>query len=105
MRLTVHDFSKIGLLLYNKGVYHGQRILSEAYDELATSVQMQNHEGGYGYFVWKYLDGFSINGRQKQKCYVLPKRGLVITQLCDIDDPGNDLRDSMEKWVLGMEKL
>ena len=105
MRLTVHDFSKIGLLLYNKGVYHGQRILSEAYDELATSVQMQNREGGYGYFVWKYLDGFSINGRQKQKCYVLPKRGLVITQLCDIDDPGNDLRDSMEKWVLGMEKL
>ena len=101
MRLTVHDFSKIGLLLYNKGMYQGRRILSEEYDELATSVQMQNREGGYGYFVWKYLDGFSINGRQKQKCYVLPKRGLVITQLCDIDDPGNDLRDSMEKWILG----
>lgn len=100
MRLTVHDFSKIGLLLYHKGVYQGQRILSEEYDELATSVQMQNREGGYGYFVWKYLDGFSINGRQKQKCYVLPKRGLVITQLCNIEDLGNDLRNSMEKWIL-----
>ena len=101
MRMTVHDFSKIGLLLYHKGVWQGKRILSEKYDELATSVQMQNREGGYGYFVWKYLDGFSINGRQKQKCYVLPKRGLVITQLCNIDDPGNDLRNSMEKWILG----
>lgn len=101
MRLTVHDFSKIGLLLYHKGVWQGQRILSEKYDELATGVQMQNREGGYGYFVWKYLDGFSINGRQKQKCYVLPKRGLVITQLCDIEDLGNDLRNSMEKWILG----
>ena len=101
MRLTVHDFSKIGLLLYHKGVYQGQRILSEKYDELATSVQMQNREGGYGYFVWKYLDGFSINGRQGQKCYVLPKRGLVITQLCNIEDLGNDLRNSMEKWILG----
>ena len=100
MRLTVHDFSKIGLLLYHKGVYQGRRILSEEYDELATSVQMQNREGGYGYFVWKYLDGFSINGRQKQKCYVLPKRGLVITQLCNIEDLGNDLRNSMEKWIL-----
>lgn len=100
MRLTVHDFSKIGLLLYNKGTYQGRRILSEEYDELATSVQMQNREGGYGYFVWKYRDGFSINGREKQKCYVLPKQGLVITQLCDIDDPGNDLRDSMERWIL-----
>ena len=67
MKLTVHDFSKIGLLLYNKGMHQGQRLLSEKYDELATSVQMQNREGGYGYFVWKYLDGFSINGRQKQK--------------------------------------
>ena len=102
MRLTVHDFSKIGLLLYNKGVYQGQRILSEKYDELATSVQMMNREGGYGYFVWKYLDGFSINGKLKQKCYVLPKRGLVITQLCDIDDEGNDLRNSMEKWIIGI---
>ncbi|MCR5500913.1 MAG: beta-lactamase family protein, partial [Acetatifactor sp.] len=104
MRLTVHDFSKIGLLLYNKGVYQGRRILSEAYDELATSVQMQNREGGYGYFVWKYLDGFSINGRQGQKCYVLPNRGIMISQLCDIDGSGIDLRNSMEKWLLGMEK-
>ena len=102
MRLTVHDFSKIGLLLYNKGVYKGQRILSEKYDELATSVQMMNREGGYGYFVWKYLDGFSINGKLKQKCYVLPKRKLVITQLCDIGDEGNDLRNSMEKWIIGI---
>ena len=74
----------------------------DGYDELATSVQMMNREGGYGYFVWKYLDGFSINGKLKQKCYVLPKRGLVITQLCEIDDPGNDLRNSMEKWILGI---
>ena len=103
MKLTVHDFSRIGLLLYNKGVYNGQRIISEKYDELATSVQMSNREGGYGYFVWKYLDGFSINGKLKQKCYVLPKRGLVITQLCEIEDTGNnDLRDSMEKWILGI---
>ncbi|MCR4641939.1 MAG: hypothetical protein K5697_07915 [Lachnospiraceae bacterium] len=38
----------------------------------------------------------------KQKCYVLPKRGLVITQLCEIEDTGNDLRNSMEKWLLGL---
>ncbi|MBR5347776.1 MAG: nucleoside hydrolase [Lachnospiraceae bacterium] len=104
MKLTVHDFSKIGLLLYNRGVYEGRRILSEKYDALATSVQMQNREGGYGYFVWKYRDGFSINGRQKQKCYVLPSKGLVITQLCNIEDTGNDLRNSMEKWLLDREE-
>ena len=103
MRLTVHDFSKIGLLLYNRGVYQGQRIISEEYFEMATSIQMMNREGGYGFFVWKYLDGFSINGKLKQKCYVLPKRGIMITQLCEIYDEGNDLRNSMEKWLLSLE--
>ena len=101
MRLTVHDFSKIGLLLYHKGEYGGRRLLSKEYDELATSVQMSNREGGYGYFVWKYLDGFSINGKCGQKCYILPKRGLMVTFLSHIEEDTQGLRDSMEKWVIG----
>ena len=101
MRLTVHDFSKIGLLLYHKGEYGGRRLLSKEYDELATSVQMSNREGGYGYFVWKYLDGFSINGKWGQKCYVLPNRGLMVTFLSHIEEDTKGLRDSMEKWVIG----
>ena len=68
----------------------------------ATSVQMMNREGGYGYFIWKYRDGFSINGRLKQKCYVLPKEGLVITYLSEIEDPSRVLCDSMEKHILGI---
>lgn len=102
MKMTVHDFSKIGLLLYNKGVYQGHRLLSEKYDELATSVQMSNREGGYGYFVWKYLDGFSINGKWGQKCYILPKRGLMVTFLSHIEEDTKSLRDSMEKWILSL---
>ena len=39
----------------------------------------------------------------QRRCYVLPGRGLMITQLCEIDDPCNDLRDSMEKWILGLD--
>ena len=101
MKMTVHDFSKIGLLLYHKGEYGGRRLLSREYDELATSVQMSNREGGYGYFVWKYLDGFSINGKWGQKCYVLPKRGLMVTFLSHIEEDTKGLRDSMEKWVIG----
>lgn len=101
MKMTVHDFSKIGLLLYHGGEYEGQRLLSKEYDELATSVQMQNREGGYGYFVWKYLDGFSINGKFGQKCYVLPKRGMMVTFLSHIEEDTTNLRSSMEKWVIG----
>ena len=103
MELSVHDLSKVGLLLYNKGIYEGKRIVSEKYVDMATSILQMNKEGGYGYFIWKYRDGFSINGKWKQKCYVLRKRELIITYLADIEDDSHDLLHSMEKHILGLE--
>ena len=102
MKLSVHDLSKIGLLLYSGGTYEGSRIVSEHYVSLATSVQQMNREGGYGYFIWKYRDGFSINGKWKQKCYILPNRGIVVTYLSHIEDDSHDLLNSMEKNILGI---
>lgn len=104
MKLSVHDLSLIGLLLYNKGTYEGQRIVSEKYVNMATSILQMNREGGYGYFIWKYRDGFSINGKWKQKCYVLPGRGLMITYLSHIEDESKDLLHSMEKNILGINE-
>ncbi|MBQ7848233.1 MAG: serine hydrolase [Clostridia bacterium] len=103
MELTVHDLSQIGLLLQNGGVYGNQRILSEAFVREATSVQQMNREGGYGYFIWKYRDGFSFNGKWKQKCYILPKTGLVITFLGHIEEECAGLRASMERHLLDSE--
>lgn len=104
MELTVHELSKIGLLLYNGGVYEGRRLLSEEYVKEATSLQQMNREGGYGYFVWKYRDGFSINGKWGQKCFVLPKEELMITYMGHMES-GSDtaaLRASMEKHILSV---
>lgn len=100
MKLTVHELSQIGILLCNKGVYNGKRIVSEEYVNLATSVQQMNREGGYGYFIWKYRDGFSINGKWKQKCYCLPKQGIMVTYLAHIEDDSHDLLNSMEHHIL-----
>ena len=102
VRLTVNSLSRIGQLLYNGGVYDGKRILSEEYVQMATSVQQSNREGGYGYFVWKYLDGFSINGKWGQKCYCLPERGLMITFLSHIEEDTFGLKQSMEKHLLNL---
>ena len=104
MKLTVNGLSKIGLLFYNKGIYDGQRIVSEEYVNMATSVQQMNREGGYGYFIWKYRDGFSINGKWKQKCYVLPKDKIIVTYLSHIEDDSHDLFDSMEKNILDLDR-
>ncbi len=102
MELSVESLSRIGQLMLNGGVYGGRRILPEAFARAATVVQQRNREGGYGYFFWKYRDGFSINGKWKQKCYVLPADGLVITYLSDIRDDSSDLKCSMEKHLLGL---
>ncbi|MBO4310383.1 MAG: DUF4298 domain-containing protein [Lachnospiraceae bacterium] len=104
MEMSVNDLSRIGLLLMNGGLYNRQRIVSEEYVKKATSVLQMNREGGYGYYIWKYRDGFSINGKFKQKCYILPKQKRIITYLADIEDGSNVLRESMEKHILGIEK-
>ena len=91
MKLSVNDVSKIGLMLGNGGTYAGRRIVSEEYVRMATSVQQMNREGGYGYYLWKFRDGFSLHGKWKQKCYVLPKEGLMVTFLSDIRDDSDDL--------------
>ena len=102
MQLSVHDLSKIGLLLTNGGVYEGKRILSESYIREATSTQQENPQGGYGFFIWRYRNGFSINGKLKQKCYCLPEEGIVITYLAHIEEDNPELKDSMEKHILGI---
>ena len=101
MELTVHELSKIGSLLYNGGIYEGKRILSEEYVREATSVQQMNREGGYGYFIWKYQEGFSINGKWGQKCYVLPERKIMVTFLAHMENETDKLKESMEKYILG----
>jgi len=102
MELSVHELSKIGMLLYNGGIYEDKRIVSEEYVKEATSVQQMNREGGYGYFIWKYRNGFSINGKWKQKCYVLPTDKLMVTYLSHIEDDTCELKESMEKNILGL---
>ena len=101
MKLCVHDLSKFGLLMSNSGSYKERRIISEEYVHMATSIQQMNREGGYGFYFWKYREGFSINGKWKQKCYCLPGQGIVVTYLAHIEDDSHDLLESMEKNVLG----
>ncbi|MCR5674584.1 MAG: beta-lactamase family protein [Lachnospiraceae bacterium] len=102
MKLRVHDLSRFGLLLMNDGVYEDRRIISEEYVKMATAVQQMNREGGYGFYIWKYRDGYSINGKWKQKCYILPSRGIVVTYLSHIEDDSHDLLESMERNILGI---
>ena len=100
MKLSVNELSRVGLLLYNGGAYEGNRIVSEEYVRMATAVQQPTREGGYGYFFWKYRDGFRISGKWGQKCVVLPQQQLTVTFLSHMPDGSDGLMNSMEKHLL-----
>lgn len=101
MKLTVHGLSQIGRVFMGKGVYFGKRIVSEKYVEIATSVQQENCEDGYGYLIWKYQNGLSISGKWKQKCYCLPEQGIMVTFLAHIEEDCPELLRSMERNIYG----
>ncbi len=100
MELTVNELSRIGLLLSCGGKASGRQIVPHAYVKAATSVQQMNREGGYGYFFWKYRDGFSMNGKWGQKCYVLPGKRMIITFLSHLEEGSDQVRICMEKHLL-----
>lgn len=102
MRLTVRDLSKIGLMLCAGGVWEGKRIVSEDYILKATAAQQSCREGGYGYFFWKDAFGFSLHGKWKQRCYVVPEKQMVIAWLAHVEDPSPALQHCMERRLLGL---
>lgn len=103
MELTVSELSIIGSLLMNSGCYKGSHIVSESYIIDACSNKQINREGGYGYFIWKYRDGFSINGKWGQKCYILPNNNLMVTFLANMEDDSSLLTECMENYILNVE--
>ncbi len=95
VQMSVSELSRIGRMLMNGGRSDGKQIVPEAYVSRATGVQQMNREGGYGYFFWKFLDGFSLNGKWGQKCYCLPERGIMVTFLSNLPDGTGKLKNEV----------
>ena len=97
LSLTTDEFAKIGVMVLNKGMYNGQRILSEEYVE----QMLAEHEEGYGYLWWIYpknkavkigrkeyntgkYDSFCANGVGGSLMAVVPELDAVICMTCSL---------------------
>ena len=100
MKLRVNELSRIGMLLYNKGVYQGERLLSESFVNEATCFKHFGISKAYGYFLWKYLSGYCIKGKWGQKCIILPEDKLMITYLASMEENAGDFEKNVEKNLL-----
>ncbi|MNZ84414.1 6-aminohexanoate-dimer hydrolase [compost metagenome] len=86
MSMTTEDIAKFGQLYLQKGVWQGQRILSEEWVLAATSEQVSNaHSGqgdwsqGYGFQFWRCQhNSYRGDGAFGQFCVVMPEQDAVI---------------------------
>lgn len=100
MSLTVNELSRLGQLYLQNGQYNGKQIISEQWVKEATTIQQMNREGGYGYYIWKYKDGFRISGKWGQRCYVFPNRQLMITYMANFEKGPDFAQLTMEEEIL-----
>ena len=97
LSLTTDEFARIGVMVLNKGVYNGKRILSQQYIE----QMLVEREDGYGYLWWIYpknktfkiirkeyntgkYDSFCANGVGGSLMAVVPEIDTVICMTCSL---------------------
>jgi CubicO group peptidase (beta-lactamase class C family) len=87
LSIATEGIAKFGQMLLGKGIYNGQRIVSESYIDLAVQEQSDNRRNedridfaqGYGYQFFVCRHGcFMGNGAFGQLCFVAPKEQIVI---------------------------
>jgi CubicO group peptidase (beta-lactamase class C family) len=82
METTPRDLARIGLLMLNRGVWHGRRILSEAWINASTRPsQPLNPE--YGFLWWLHNDppGFAGHGHLDTDLHVFPGLDLIVVRM------------------------
>ena len=90
LRLKTEDIAKFGQLYLQKGMWNGKRLLSEAWINDATRMEVPSKGGkgdasvndwiqGYGYQFWRCRhDAYRGDGAFGQYCIVLPKQDAVV---------------------------
>jgi len=101
LRLRTEDVARFGMLLLNKGIWNGRRILPESWVEQATSKQSDTPMNeaalewshGYGYQFWRGRNGtYRADGALGQYCIVIPDREAVVA----INSNANDMQVVMD---------
>lgn len=86
LHASCDDISKFGMLYLNRGIYNGQRILSEEWVDLASQSHSDNSgngtpdwTSGYGFQFWlNSRGGYRADGALGQLCLIIPEENAVI---------------------------
>lgn len=94
LSIRTEDIARFGQLYLQKGLWHGRRLVPEAWVREATSLQVPNGtnpdsdwEQGYGYHFWRCRHGaYRGDGAFGQFCVVMPQQDAVLAMTGGLDD-------------------
>ena len=87
MMLALWEFARFGQLYAQGGVYHGRRILDEAWVRESAEKHAETREHGYGYLFFRGPHGsFSANGKYGQFSVIFPEKRAVIAAVSESRD-------------------
>lgn len=85
LHATTDAIARLGLLYLQRGVWDGERLLSEAWVAEASSKHVDNPDEpnpdwrqGYGFQLWMARHGYRGDGAYGQFCVVLPEQDAVV---------------------------
>jgi CubicO group peptidase (beta-lactamase class C family) len=92
LSLKTEEIARFGQMYLQKGMWRGQRLLSEAWVEEATTRQVANDpaenidwEQGYGYQFWRCRHGaYRGDGAFGQFCVVMPDQQVVLAMTAGV---------------------
>ena len=82
METTPRDLARIGLLMLNKGIWQGKRIVSESWVEQMTRPS-QTLNPRYGLLWWLFDNpkGYGAQGHLETNLYVFPEKDLIVVRM------------------------
>jgi CubicO group peptidase (beta-lactamase class C family) len=104
--LRPRDLLKVGVLIQQRGIWQGRRILSASWIEQATATQSHVDDSEYGLGIWhrwygvktkdgdRRVDTIMLSGNGGQKVYLVPSLDLVVVftgGAFNVESPVNEI--------------
>jgi CubicO group peptidase (beta-lactamase class C family) len=82
METTPRDFARLGLLMLNKGIWQGKRIVSESWvKQMTTPSQTLNPRYGLLWWLFDNPKGYAALGYLDTNLYVFPEKELIVVRM------------------------
>ena len=77
--LPTYDLLRFGILFLNKGMWENNRVISEKWVKMATSVQVEQNNSGFGWWIKSDKCYYAV-GAWSQYLYIIPDRKIVFAE-------------------------